>query len=259
MSDVRHLRLGRTLRRGLRAWWDHLGLACALSAFWTIVAGVTTGMVLQYASAPGAPAMAAGAVVAVCALAWATAGIHRAVFQAIEGDEPGAAWLFRLDAGITRQAVGLAAIQIVGVVGLALNIAFYLSLRSPVGIVLGVIFGYMLVLWLSACQYQWPLFTAGAMGIIRRDDGSRPRLGSVLRNAFLLTLAAPLYALALGAAVAAIVVPLTLTGVGLVLIVPGLAAFVTTQAVRDHMVRFGMLPPPDEGGPVPDSWRVPGA
>ncbi|NLH99114.1 MAG: hypothetical protein GX446_06435 [Chthonomonadales bacterium] len=257
LNDAARLSLGRTLRRGIRAWWDHLGLACALSALWTIAVGIPTGLALQYATAARGIVLALGLPVALAIAAWVTAGIHRSAFQAIEGDEPGIAWVWRTDAALMRQALGLAFIQWVVTLGLALNIAFYLSLRSPLGLVLAVVFGYGMVFWLSACQYQWPLLTAGAMGLISRDDGSRPRLASVFRNAFILALGSPLYSLALGCIMLGLAVPLVVTGVGLVLVAPGLIAFLTSQSVRDHMVRFGMVAPPDEGGPVPDVWTVP--
>jgi hypothetical protein len=106
--------------------------------------------------------------------------------------------------------------------------------------------------------YHWPLLVAGEAGILCRDDGRAPGLRTVLRNGFLLSAGAPGYTLLIGAVLAVVAAPLVFSGVGMALVLPALVVFATTQAARDHLVRFGALPPPpDPDEPVLDEvWRL---
>jgi hypothetical protein len=224
---------------------------------WVIAVGALLGGLAQ----ARVPITALGIVLAAAALAPAvgvlTSGVHAATYRAIEADEPGLAAMFRQPRALVAQAAALGAIQAAGFAGLALNVGFYLSLRSPIGLALAILFGYGLLTWLAMCHYQWPLLTAGGMGRIAREGGGPPRLRSVFRNSLVLVAAAPLYSLGLALTIIVLATPLVISGVGLMLVAPALTAFLATQAVRDHMVSLGMVAPQDEGPAPADTWSVP--
>ena len=108
------------------------------------------------------------------------------------------------------------------------------------------------------CLYHWPLLVACEEGLIRREDGGIPRIGAVYRNGFLLAFSSPAFTLGLLLIIMALSVLLIVSGIGMVLLWGGFSAFLTTQAMRDQLVRFGALPPPpDPDEAVRDEgWRV---
>lgn len=232
-------------------------MSCALSAGWAVCVLVPIVGILQLATAISPALWPLAVSVGLALFGLGTAAVHRAAFQAAEGDELTLAGLAPPDRKWAADSVILIVIQALAVGALGLNVAFYLALRSMLGLALTVAFAYGLAIWLLACAYQWPLFIAGERGLITREDARRPSVFSVIRNSLMLLVLAPGHTLGVAAVATVILVPLVISGVGLVLIAPALGAFLFTQAVRDHMIQMGMLAPPDEGGPVPDNWVVP--
>jgi hypothetical protein len=107
------------------------------------------------------------------------------------------------------------------------------------------------------CLYHWPLLVAVERGVIRRG-GLSATWTSILRNGFLLAFSAPGYSFGLLFVMSLIAAPLAVSGVGMALLLGGLAAMISSQATRDQLVRFGVLAPqvdPDERAPD-DVWRV---
>src|SRR5207247_237891 len=106
--------------------------------------------------------------------------------------------------------------------------------------------------------YQIPLLIASERGILNREGEGATPLPTILRNALVLALASPGYTFGLTTFLAIIAIPSILSGAGLALILPGFSAFVTIQATRDQLVRFGHLEPPaDLDEPIPDErWRL---
>lgn len=254
-------RLGTTLRRALAAWWDRLGLSCAISAAVTLSA---MGLVAACQSIGlFRPSAQPGGLMVVVLLtllfgAWVASGLHTIAFAVVSpGDEPSFSDLLRVHRTRLWQAVLLLFVQVAVAMGCFANIAFYVSWRSTVGTMLAVVFGYAFLVWTMTCAYHWPLLAAAYAGAIPLAGGSRPSLRGVLRNGLVLTLAAPAYTAGLVLVEALIVILLTLSGIGLVLVVPAIWSILGAQAVRDHLVARGMLPPPPEGSVPPDEWHVP--
>jgi hypothetical protein len=138
------------------------------------------------------------------------------------------------------------------------NLWFYARLGGAGWIVLSVVFLYTLVFWLMNCIYHFPLIIAADLGIVKRENGGPPRLTAVFRNALVLVLAAPIYSLALLLILTGIGVILAISGVGMAMLGSGFMAFLATRASRDHLTRFGALPPePELDGPMAnDAWRL---
>lgn len=185
-------------------------------------------------------------------------GAFRVASALVFREEFSIGMLFPREGRQVGQALALSLMQTGVCAAMMANISFYVSIRTPVGVVLAVVFGYALALWLLNCLYHWPLLAAAHGGVIPVEPGERPRLRRVFRNALALFVTAPGYTvgMALGTFVLALLVGLT--GIGLVLAVPALLSILATQALHDQMVRLGMIPPPPEGPAPPDEpWRVP--
>lgn len=249
-------RLGRTLRFGFRAAWDSLGFVCAASL--TLFAALCIPLTLLGVSRMRGIAVLLGGITYLLLVPPIYAGICWLVHKVFERDEPSYADLWRGMRLLYPKALALGAIQLLVTTVLAANILFYLSRGSFVFLLLAIGFSYLLLFWQMNTVYHWPLLVAGTAGLIRREDGSEPGLGATLRNGLLMTVSGPGYTFALLVLLAILLVPLTISGVGLALLAPGLAAFLTTQATRDQLVRFGVIPPtPDPDEPVTDErWHV---
>lgn len=186
------------------------------------------------------------------------AGVCWLTHLIIERDEPSYAEIWRGATRMYGRAVALGAIHLVVTLVLLGNAAFYLRTGGFIFILLAVLFLYALLFWGMNLFYHWPLFIAIEGGILKRDDGGKPGLRSVFRNGFLLAFSAPAFTFILVAVIMAVSIPLIISGAGLALIAPGFIAFLSTQATRDQLVRFHILPePPDPDEPIEDTaWRV---
>jgi len=249
-------RLGRTLRFGFRTAWDSLGFVCATSL--TLFAALCVPATLLTVVRIRGLAIAAALAAYLLLVPPLYGGICWLAHKVFEHDEPSYADLWRGFRSLYTKALALGALQLLVNAVLVANIVFYLSRPSFVFLLLAIGFAYGLLFWWTNQVYHWPLLVAISTGLIRRDDGQTPGLSAVLRNGFVLTVSAPGYTFALLLLLSVIAIPLTISGVGLALLAPGIAAFLTTQAARDQLVRFGVLdaqPDPDE--PIGDErWRM---
>jgi hypothetical protein len=255
-SVILPARLGRTLRIGFRAAWDSLGFVVASSL--SLFAVLCVPLTLIGAARMRGVAAVLGGIAYLLLVPPVYAGVCWLVHKVFEHDEPSYSDLWHGVRRLYIKAVALGTLQLLVTTVLAANILFYLSRGSFAFLLLAIGFGYLLLFWQMNTVYQWPLLIAGSAGLIRREDGSEPGIGATLRNGLMMTASAPAYTLALLLLLTILLIPLTVSGVGLALLAPGLAAFLTTQATRDHLVRFNVIPaPPDPDDPITDErWHV---
>lgn len=202
--------------------------------------------------------LAIGFAAGVLILAPLLAGVCWLANVFIEHDEPSYLDLWRGARRMYGRAVALGAIQ-GGVKSIILvNIAFYLTRGSFFFLLLAVVFVYVFVFWMMQMVYHYPLLVAAEWGLLKREDEGRTPISAILRNALVLSVASPGYSFGIVALLSVFAVPCVISGAGLALILPGFSAFITVQATRDQLVRYGHLaPPPDLDEPIPDErWRV---
>jgi hypothetical protein len=252
---------GRTLKFGIRAAWDALGFVCAMSLTIFLTAIPSIGLLVKGLFVTTLSRLVTcfpAAVLYLLTVPPVYAGVCWLTHLIIERDEPSYAEIWRGATRMYGRAVALGAIHLVGTLVLVGNTLFYLRLGGFVFILLAVLFLYALLFWGMNLFYHWPLLIAMEAGILKRDDGGQPGLRSVFRNGFLLAFSAPAFTFILVAVIMAMSIPLIISGAGLALIAPGFIAFLTTQATRDQLVRFHLLPePPDPDEPIEDTaWRV---
>lgn len=240
-SPTRSVRLGLALRLGARDTYDHLGAILLISLIWTmsvglgLVGGQTVGVFLFRGFAPQFTALLSlllagvGLVVIGSPL---TAGVFRFTRNAAARQEPelfDLAWGFRHALGRT---LGLGAIQAVGVLLLAGNCYFYVLQRWPVLVVVGAVFGYLLLFWSVACLYQWPLLAEQELSPV-----------ATVKKSALLVLDNFPYTLGLGLLLVLLTAICWATVLGGAVLWPGLAAMFLTQATRELLRKYGILGP----------------
>jgi hypothetical protein len=252
----------RTIRFAVRAAWDALGFVCAASLTLFVLLAFPLILLANTAQTASLPARLAGvgaaAILYLALIPPAYAGVCWLARLIIEHDEASYLDILRGARRMYGRAFALGFAQLGITTVLLANLVFYLSRGGFLFLILAVLFLYLLVFWGMNAVYHWPLLVAVEAGVLLRD-GDRPSgLGAVFRNAFLLAFSAPGFTFAVLLLIIVLGVPLSISGVGLALLFPGFTAFLTTQAARDQLVRFHVLPAqPDPDEPVVDErWRV---
>lgn len=252
------MRFGRTLKYGLRAAWDSLGFVCAISLTVFTIAMLPATAVIEALHAGSVVVLVGAVLVWLMSVPPLFGGACYLVHRILSLDEPSYLHLWQGAMKMWGKSVLLGMTQAFVLGVLWANMLFYLHLGTPLFIVLAVTVFYLLLFWGMNCLYHWPLLVAGEVGILTRQDGGRSGLWAVFRNGFLLTFSSPGFTFCLLLVIMALGTLLFLSGVGAALLLTGLFAFLITQAVRDQLVRFGVLPPPpDPDEPVPDeAWTL---
>jgi uncharacterized membrane protein YesL len=236
------------LRLGFRDTYDHLGAVLLCS-----VAGVVIGAVALlggqalglrlFGSLPGLLPPAVSLLLSLVALALVggplTAGIYRYCRNAAARKEPEVfdlAWGFRR---AYARSAALSLMQVFGGLILAGNCYFYFSLRHPVLVVLGGVFGYGFLFWCLMSSYQWPLLAEQEIPTHR-----------VVKKSALLVL--DNFAFTLGLSLVLVLVTALCWGtvIGSVLLWIGAAAMLQTQATRELLRKYDVLPPDPTLDPV---------
>jgi hypothetical protein len=252
-------RLGRALRRGVREAWDRLGSVLGVSLTWMLL--LTVPLTVGRALPPAWPGIVrTGIIVLMMALTLSApaAGAFTVAHLACAHEEVsymdfwrGAGRLF---GPATRLGLFHTAVRSV----FAVNLWFYASIGQGIGIAATLVCLYALLFWEMMAIYHFPLLVAQEAGLFD-EPGRRAKRGvlALLRRAFYLALGDSLYTVGLLAAVLTVTVLYALTAVLPALLWLGTVAFLTTQATRALLVRYGVLPPPTEG-PVPeDRFHIP--
>lgn len=243
-------RIGIGLRLGFRDTYDYLGSVLVMSFLFAVLAGagLTAGQSLGVAlfrSLPGFLPLVLTVLLACAGLALVggpmAAGMSRFARKAAAREEPelfDLSWGFRHALG---RSMGLAGVQVFGAVLLLGNGAFYLSQRSLPFLVLGVSMGYLALFWLAAALYQWPLLIEQQLSVSR----------TVKKSALLVLDNVPFTA-ALTLVVLALTAVLWVSVVGAVLVWGGALAMLTTQATRELLRKYELLPPDPTLDPIAD-------
>lgn len=240
-------KLGIALKLGFRDTYDYLGslvLAGSIASFVTGAAVVGAhGLALQaFLRLPGFLPLLVSVFVAALALILIggplSGGLFRFAHKAAARKEPELfdfAWGFR--AGFTP-SLKLASVQVIGTLALAGNCAFYLAQHNLPLMALGASFGYLLVFWCAAMLYQWPLLLEGA------------DVKTTLRKSALLVLDNLPFTLGILLVALVLVMLCGISVIGIVLLLPGAMAMLTTQGTRELLRKYGLLPPDPTLDPI---------
>ena len=248
VAPRKRARLGLALRLGLRDTYDFLGsvlllsVGCAVIAAAAALGGQSVGIAL-FRALPAYLPVFMSVLLAIAGLVLVggplAAGLFRFARNVAARQEPE---LFDLSWGYRhalRRSIGLASLQAVGFLVLAANCYFYSSQRHPLPVVLGAVFGYALVFWGTMSLYHWPLLAEQEIPAVR-----------IIKKSFLLVLDNFAYSLILGLLFATLSVLFWMTMVGGALLWAGTAAMLLTQASRELLRKYDVLPPDPTLDPI---------
>src|SRR6185503_1502702 len=164
VEEASKLWLPRTLRQGVRAVWDFLGLVCAASLTFFAALIIPLSLALKAGASPYSSIgiVTVGLAGAALLLGPLYGGICLLAHRAFTHDDPayGLVWsgFIRLYA---RAAVcGLAEGLVMAV--LAANVFFYLRIGGFAWLALAALFAYLSIFWMMNCIYHMPLLVASA-------------------------------------------------------------------------------------------------
>lgn len=258
MSDeqqiIRPASLGRALRKGFRDAYDHLGYVVAASFFTFIIASLVFSLGWAvYRVIPSAVALLLF-IPAVMAIWLWTAGILYYVNKSVFNEHPSirdtlhgikvlllpAILLFIVDFVITTILIG-DAYFFFRMAAARKTIAFSMA---------GVFFASIALIWLMMLQYHLPLLVAQ----LKMESG--PRVGVILRKSFLLLADNLIFTLGLFVVIIAFTALCILPRfIGIVVLYPGVVAFLLTHALRELFIKYGIVE--EEPEVVEDKWGLP--
>lgn len=237
----------RTVRRALAETYDYLGTVLLISLLVTLIAvavglaiGGLTASILPARPSDGAPAVPLfllALFLTVTLLGPLLAGVYGLVRLIVAREDPAPADLFLQARRHAGAGAGLAALQ--AGVGLLLFVDLLFFAASPLVLlkVAAVLCAYALLLWGLMLPYQWPLLV----------EGAGPPL-KVVKKSFLLVLDNFPFSVDIALGSLLFTFLCAATTVGLVLLWPGVLAFLHTVALRELLRKYGVLPPADGGG-----------
>lgn len=247
------------LRVALRDCWDHLGVLLLASLLTPILgsSAVAAGFWAASAMASGLPGqlpfLASLLLAQFClslVLGPLAGGLFRFCRNAAARSEPemlDLLWGFRDAPGLCLR---LALLQGGTLLLLGINCAFYFTWRNLPGYLLGMLTLYGLLFWLVTSLYHWPFVAQG-----------ETRVRTIVRKSALLVLDNGLYSLGLALAWVLVTVLLWMIVLPGALLRGGCSAMLATQATRELLRKYGVLPPDPTLDPIADEttqFRVSG-
>lgn len=241
-------RLSIGLRLGLRDTYDYLGAVLLISVGWSAVFGIAVigGHAAARAPAGGLPGALPSLLGVFGAFAAAVlvggplaAGAFRFARNAAARQEPDLfdlAWGFR---EAPARSIRLAALH--GAVGVILagDSLFFITQKSPAAVVLGALLGYAALFWGLMMLYAWPL-------LVEQETGVR----AIVRKSALLVLDNLGYTVGVGLIMLALTGALWISVVGGVVLWAGATAMLLTQATRELLRKYHVLPPDPTLDPI---------
>ncbi len=249
----KHANLGLAVRLGVRDTYDYLGpvLLISMAGVFLTALGVLGGRGLGevlFAALPGQVPAFLSLFFGLLGLVFLggpfAGGCFRFARNAAARREPEVfdlAWGFRAAFG---RCAALAAALAAGVLILGGDSYFFMSLKHPAAAVAGAVFGYVLFFWSLMGLYAWPL-------LVGQPEDARPE-GTlrVLKKAALLVLDNFGFTLGLAVVLLILVGVLWASVIGGFLLAGGLAVMLMTQAARELLRKYDVLPPDPTLDPV---------
>lgn len=248
----------RALRNATGDAYDRLGLTLASSLLWSVV-------LLAFAMAMGAAARTHSALfvlgmffVGSVLLGEAWVGCVYLAYRIATRDDPSLLCFVEAWRSLGGKTLGLAVIQTFVTVVILANIALYLQSNLLFMRVFGVVILYILLLWVTAMLYQYPLLVEHVFGAYAAEQTKTSWLRRVLRRSLLLTIGNLPFSAGMFAIIAVWVIFCVVSMIGLALMFSGFAALATVHWTRALLVDYGVIVPPPEPEIIPDEqFRLP--
>ena len=258
LTSIRPTSLMRALSKGLRDAYDHMGYV----VFTTFLSFLITSLLLSLAVLVQRKTSGQLWVVLVVLgsfAAWLCAvGVFYYVNKAVFHQHPVLTDTWRGIKTLFRPAALLFIVDFIITLVFVGDVAFFLVLMGSKGsvfIIIGVLCGYLTLMWLMMAMYHLPLLIAQ----LSMESGPKPLV--ILRKSYLIMMDNPTFTVGLFLAIIAIAVLCVLPMlIGMTILFLGVAAFLLTHALRELFIKYGIVEEEtdiaqEEPWSLPESWR----
>lgn len=240
--------LGRVLKRGVVDAWDRFGLVIGASLVWSfavslpiIVAAAVGGRIPGTRMWLALVGLAASALVGAALLG----GIYRLAYKIVYREDPTLGDVLSGAKEMVGRSYAIAAINVIVAGILALDVAFFFGLIGPlrtslITLGVGALALYAMLAWSMAAIYQFPLLSA------QRPMGQREGALAAVKKSLLLALHNPGFTIGLFVVILGFSVLCLISVIGMLVIYTGTVSIVTTHALRELYVRYGVVEEPPE-------------
>ncbi|MCE5314552.1 MAG: hypothetical protein ABFD49_08030 [Armatimonadota bacterium] len=243
----------KAVRKGFREAYDHLGYVVFASLAVSILTAIIFSLVALAARFMGGAMNVIGLILVIIAALVAylgAVGVYYYVNKVVFREYPVMVDTMVGIRLLLKPALALFGVDLLIMAVLAADVAFFLTMfgRSHNLVFAGlvVLMGYAGVVWLMLLMYQLPLLAAQ----LSMESGTG--VGVILRKSFLLTADNPGFTVGLFLVIIAFAVLCAIPVIGIAALFLGASAFLTTHALRELFVRYGIVE--EEPEVVEDGW-----
>jgi len=248
----------KALRQATGDAYDRLGLTLASSLLW-LVALLVASVAISFAAVTKQVIVVLAVFFAGSVLlgeAW-MACVYLA-YRVATRDDPSLLCFVEAWRGLGWKTLWMSVIQTFVTLVITLNIGLYLQSNLLLMRVFGVVVLYILLLWITAMLYQYPLLVEHVFGAYAAEQTKTSWIRRVLRRSLLLTIGNLPFSAGMFAMIAAWVIFCVLSVIGLALMFAGFAALATVYWTRALLINYGVIVLPPEPEVIPDEqFRLP--
>ena len=248
----------KALRNAAGDAYDRLGLTLASSLLWFAALMAAAIAVSVAARTQQVLAVLGMLFIGSAILAEVWSGCVYLAYRMVTRDEPSLLCFAEAWRGLGWKTLWLAIIQTFVTLVITANIALYLQSNLVVMRVFGVVILYILLLWLTAVLYQYPLLVEHVFGAYSAEQTKTSWLRRVLRRSLLLTIGNLPFSAGMFAIIAAWAVFCFVSVIGLALMCAGFVSLATVHWTRALLISYGVIVLPPEPEIIPDEqFRLP--
>ncbi len=248
----------KALRQATGDAYDRLGLTLASSLLWFAMLGAVSMAIGSLVRTQQILVVLAGVFVGAILLAEAWTGCVYLAYRIATRDEPSLLCFVEAWRGLGWKTVALSAIQTFVTLVVLVNIALYLQSPLVFMRVFGVVILYLLLLWVTAMLYQYPLLVEHVFGAYSGEQSRASWLRRVLRRSLLLTIGNLPFSAGMFAILAVWGTFCFISVVGLALMYSGFASLAVVYWTRALLINYGVIVLPPEPEVIPDEqFRLP--
>ncbi len=248
----------RALRSATGDAYDRLGLTLASSLLWLVALMMVSIAISAAAMTKQVLVVLAMFFVGAVLLGEAWMGCVYLAYRIATRDDPSLLCFVEAWRGLGWKTLWMAVIQTFVTLVITVNIALYLQSNLLFMRVFGVVILYILLLWITAMLYQYPLLVEHVFGAYAAEQTKTSWLRRVLRRSLLLTIGNLPFSAGMFAMIAAWAIFCALSIIGAALMFAGFAALATVYWTRALLINYGVIVLPPEPEVIPDEqFRLP--
>jgi len=248
----------KALRNATGDAYDRLGLTLASSLLW-FAALMAAAIAVSAATRTQQVLVVLGVFfVGSVVLGEVWTGCVYLAYRIATRDEPSLLCFAEAWRGLGWKTLWLATVQTFVTLVIIANIALYLQSSLVVMRVFGVVILYILLLWITAMLYQYPLLVEHVFGAYTAEQTKTGWLRRVLRRSLLLTIGNLPFSAGMFAIIAAWTVFCFVSVIGLALMYTGFVSLAAVHWTRALLINYGVIVLPPEPEIIPDEqFRLP--